>query len=74
MLRKILKIISSRGIFKKRYVWLKIPANLTSQAERDKCMDATMDMLEEIIYKNNNYESRRKITRYLRNKPGNRHI
>lgn len=65
MLRKILKIISLRGIFKKRYVWLKIPANLTDQADRDKCMAATMDMLEEIIYKNNNYESRRKITRYL---------
>ena len=72
MLRKILKTISSKARYKKKYVWLKIPANLTSKADRDKCMDATMDMLEEIIYKNNNYESRRKITRYLRKKSSKR--
>ena len=32
-------------------VWLKVPTNLTTQAERDRLMEATTDKLEQIIYK-----------------------
>ena len=55
MLKKILKIISLKKYFKYKKeteVWLKIPTNLTSQAERDNLMEATMNQLEKIIYKN----------------------
>ncbi len=54
MLKKILKIISLKKYFnkKEKVVWLQIPTNLTSQAERDNLMEATMNQLEKIIYKN----------------------
>ena len=32
-------------------VWLKVPTNLTTQADRDRLMEATMNKLERIIYK-----------------------
>ncbi len=50
---KILKTILLKKLFKKKNsaVWLKVPTNYTSQAERDQVMEATMDMLEQIIYK-----------------------
>ena len=53
MLKKILKLTSLKKLFNKKNsaVWLKVPTNLTSQAERDKLMEATMDKLEQIIYK-----------------------
>ena len=53
-LRKILKLILLKKYFNKTNdeVWLKVPTNYTSQAERDKVMEATMDKLEQIIYKN----------------------
>ena len=35
----------------KRVVWLKVPTNLTAQADRDRLMEATMNKLERIIYK-----------------------
>jgi hypothetical protein len=34
----------------KRAVWLKVPTNLTSRADRDRLMEATMNKLERIIY------------------------
>ncbi len=54
MLQKILKHILLKKNFnkKKNAVWLKIPTNYTSNADRDKVMEATMNKLEEIIYKN----------------------
>ena len=55
MVQKILKIISLKKYFKDKKeneVWLKIPTNLTSKAERDNLMEATMNQLEELIYKN----------------------
>tara|TARA_R110002051_G_scaffold30319_7_gene70194 strand:+ start:777 stop:944 length:168 start_codon:yes stop_codon:yes gene_type:complete len=55
MLKKILKIISLKKFFKgkkENEVWLKIPTNLTSTADRDNLMEATMNKLEKIIYKN----------------------
>ena len=54
MLKKILKHTLLRNYFNKKenVVWLQIPTNLTSQAERDNLMEATIDKLEEIIYKN----------------------
>ena len=50
---KILKTILLKKLFKKKNsaVWLKVPTNYTSQAERNAVMEATMDMLEQIIYK-----------------------
>jgi hypothetical protein len=50
----MLKIISLKKYFNKKEssVWLKIPTNYTGQADRDKVMKATMDKLEQIIYKN----------------------
>ena len=53
-LKKILKIISLKKYFnyKENVVWLQIPTNLTTTAERDKLMEATMNQLEKIIYKN----------------------
>ena len=49
----ISKIISLKKYFKRKQsaVWLKVPTNYTSQAERNAVMEATMDMLEQIIYK-----------------------
>jgi hypothetical protein len=35
----------------KRVVWLKVPTDLTTRAERDRLMEATTDKLEHIIYK-----------------------
>ena len=55
MLKKILKIISLKKYFKGKkesVVWLKIPTNLKTQAERDKLFMVTIDKLEELIYKN----------------------
>ena len=54
MLKKILKITLLRNYFNKKenVVWLQIPTNLTSQADRDNLMEATIDKLEKIIYKN----------------------
>jgi len=54
MLKKILKLILLKKHFNKKEsaVWLKVPTNYTSQADRDKVMEATMDKLEQIIYKN----------------------
>jgi hypothetical protein len=54
MPKKILKPISSKKLYKRKnsVVWLQVPTNYTSQAERDQVMEATMDMLEQIIYKN----------------------
>ena len=54
MLKKILKIISLEKYFnvKERVVWLKIPTDLNTQAERDNLMEATMNKLEKLIYKN----------------------
>jgi|13_taG_2_1085334.scaffolds.fasta_scaffold63543_2 hypothetical protein len=53
-LPKILKPTLLRKLFNKKEsaVWLKVPTNYTSQADRDKVMEATMDKLEQIIYKN----------------------
>tara|TARA_R110000751_G_scaffold109320_3_gene206367 strand:- start:2333 stop:2479 length:147 start_codon:yes stop_codon:yes gene_type:complete len=48
-----LKIILLKKYFnKKNEVWLQIPTNYNSQADRDKVMEATMNKLEQIIYKN----------------------
>jgi hypothetical protein len=54
MLKKILRLILLKKHFSntKRGVWLQVPTNYSSQAERDQVMEATMDMLEQIIYKN----------------------
>jgi hypothetical protein len=54
MLQKILKIISLKRFFKRKEdeVWLKVPTNYTSTADRDKVMEATLNKLEQIIYKN----------------------
>ena len=42
-----------KNLYKKNSdVWLKVPTNYTSQADRDKVMEATMNKLEQIIYKN----------------------
>ncbi len=53
-LQKILKPILLKKLFKKKEsaVWLRVPTNYTSQADRDKVMEATMNKLEQIIYKN----------------------
>jgi hypothetical protein len=53
-LQKILKHTLLKKLFNKKEsaVWLKVPTNYTSQADRDKVMEATMDKLEQIIYKN----------------------
>jgi hypothetical protein len=52
-LKKILKIISLKKYFntKKSVVWLQIPTDLSTQAERDNLMEATMNQLEKLIYK-----------------------
>ena len=54
ILQKILKHISLKKLFNKKEsaVWLRVPTNYTSQADRDKLMEATMNKLEQIIYKN----------------------
>lgn len=54
MLKKILKIILLKKHFNKKEtaVWLQVPTTYTSQAERDQVMEATMNKLEQIIYKN----------------------
>ena len=54
MLQKILKIISLKKYFDvtERVVWLQIPTDLNTQAERDNLMEATMEQLEKLIYKN----------------------
>ena len=53
-LQKILKLTLLKKLFNKKpnAVWLKIPTSYTSQADRDKVMEATINKLEEIIYKN----------------------
>jgi len=52
-LQKILKHILLKKHFNKKEsaVWLKVPTNFTSQADRDAVMEATMNKLEQIIYK-----------------------
>ncbi len=52
-MKKILKIISLKKYFntKKSVVWLRIPTDLSTQADRDKLMEATMTKLEKLIYK-----------------------
>ena len=54
MLKKILSHTLSKKHFNKKEsaVWLKVPTNYTSQADRDKVMEATINKLEQIIYKN----------------------
>ena len=53
-LQKILKHILLKRLYNKNNnEWLKVPTNLTSQAERDQVMEATMNKLEQIIYKSN---------------------
>ena len=54
MLKKILKIISLEKYFNvtRKSVWIEIPTNLYTQAERDNLMEATMNQLEKINYKN----------------------
>ncbi len=54
MLKKILSHILLKKHFNKKEsaVWLKVPTNYTSQADRDKVMEATINKLEQIIYKN----------------------
>ena len=56
MLKKILNLILLKKLFnkkkKKSVVWLQIPTDLKTQAERDNLMEATMNQLEKIIYKN----------------------
>ncbi len=54
MLKKILNRILLKKHFnkKKSVVWLQIPTDLNTQAERDNLMEATMNQLEKIIYKN----------------------
>ena len=54
-LQRILKHILLKRLYNKNNseVWLKVPTNLTSQAERDQVMEAIMDKLEQIIYKSN---------------------
>ena len=43
-----------KNLYKKNSdVWLKVPTHYTSQAERDQVMEATMNKLEQIIYKSN---------------------
>ena len=53
-LKKILKTILLKKFFNKKEnaVWLQVPTNYTSQAARDKVMEATLNKLEQIIYKN----------------------
>ena len=54
MLKKILKIISLKKYFNEEesVVWLQIPTDLNTQAERDNLMEAVTDQLEKLIYKN----------------------
>jgi hypothetical protein len=54
MLKKILIPTSLKRLYKRKnsVVWLQVPTNYSSQAERDQVMEATMDLLEQIIYKN----------------------
>jgi len=49
-----LKLILLKKLFNKKpiEVWLKVPTSFNSQAERDQVMEATMNKLEQIIYKN----------------------
>ena len=53
-LKRILKIISLKKYFNTNnsVVWLRIPTDLSTQAERDNLMEATMNQLEKLIYKN----------------------
>jgi len=54
MQKKILNLISLKKLFKYKkndVVWLQVPNNLKTQADRDKVMEATMNKLEQIIYK-----------------------
>lgn len=54
MLKKISKLILLKKLFNKKPkdVWLKVPTSYTSNAERDQVMEAAMNKLEQIIYKN----------------------
>ena len=45
-------LLKQRFNKKENAVWLRVPTNYTSQADRDKVMEATMNKLEQIIYKN----------------------
>ena len=54
MLRRISKTISLKRFFKRQregVMFLEIPTQIRTQAERDKFMEATMERLERIIYK-----------------------
>lgn len=53
-LQKILRSISLKKFYKREkegVMWLKIPTDLSTQSQRDKFMEATMEKLEELIYK-----------------------
>ena len=54
ILQKILKHTLLKKLFNKKEsaVWLRVPTDYTTQAERDQVMEATMNKLEQIIYKN----------------------
>jgi len=54
MLQRILRSISLKRFFKrekKSVMWLQIPTDLSTLAEREEFMEATLDKLEKIIYK-----------------------
>jgi len=54
MLKKILNRILLKKHFNKKpkEVWMKVPTIYSSNAERDQVMEAAMNKLEQIIYKN----------------------
>lgn len=54
VLRRVLRSMSLKRFFnreKKCVMWLQIPTDLSTQVEREKFMEATIDQLEKIIYK-----------------------
>ena len=54
MLRRISRTISLKRFFKRQregVMFLEIPTQIRTQAERDRFMEATMEKLERIIYK-----------------------
>jgi len=54
VLRRISRTISLKKFFKRQregVMFLEIPTQITTQAERDRFMEATIERLERIIYK-----------------------
>lgn len=54
VLRRVLRSMSLKRFFKREkkcVMWLQIPTDLSTQVEREKFMEATIDQLEKIIYK-----------------------